>query len=46
MNRVTIYKTKCIDIVTLQILPISCFRYNSEEKKHKNPESESEAKKN
>ena len=29
-NRFTIYRTKCIDIVTLKVLPTS---YNSEERK-------------
>ena len=46
MNRVTICRPKCFDIVTLKILSTSCFRYNSEEKKHKIPESENKAKQN
>ena len=42
-NRVTIYRTKCIDTVILKVLPTTCFRYNSG-KKHKISESENEAK--
>ena len=33
MNRVTICRAKCLDIETVKVLPISCFRYNSDEKK-------------
>ena len=35
MNRVTICKVKCLDKVALKVLPISCFRYSSEEKNPK-----------
>ena len=35
MNHVTICRAKCLDIVTLKLLPTSCFRYNSEEKSTK-----------
>ena len=42
INRVRFYRTKCIDIVTLKVLPTSCSRY----KKHKIPKSENEATKN
>ena len=41
MNRFAICKVKCLDTVTLKVLPISCFHYNSEGKKFK-----SEANKN
>ena len=30
--RATIYKPKCYGIITLKILPRSCFSFNSEEK--------------
>ena len=32
MNPVTICRANCLDIVTLSVLPTSCFRYNSGEK--------------
>ena len=35
MNRVTIYRTKCLGIVTLKVLPKSCSHYNSEKKSPK-----------
>ena len=35
MNRVTICRAKCLDIVALKLLPTSCFRYNAEEKSTK-----------
>ena len=31
INHVTIYRAKCLAIVTLKILPTTCFRYASEE---------------
>ena len=34
---VTIYRTKCVEIVTLKDLPTICFCYNSEEKGTKFP---------
>ena len=37
MNRVTICRAKCLNIVTLKVLPTSYFRYNSEEKSTKSP---------
>ena len=37
MNRVTIYRAKYIDIMTLKVLPTSCFRYISEDKTTKFP---------
>ena len=39
MNRATVCRAKCLDKVTLKVLPTSCFRYKSEEKKQKIPES-------
>ena len=36
-NRVTIYKAKCLGMVTLRVLPTTCFRYSSEEKSSKFP---------
>ena len=39
MNRVTICRVKCLDKVTLKVLPTSSFRYNSEEKGTKLPNS-------
>ena len=44
INRVTIYRAKCFGIVTLKVLPTSCFRYNSEEKSAKIADSGNEAK--
>ena len=32
LNLVTIYRRKCLGIVTLKVLPTSFFRYNSVEK--------------
>ena len=32
MNHVTIYRSKCLGIVTLEVLPTSCFCHNSAEK--------------
>ena len=32
MKRVTICRAKCLDIVTLKVLPTSCFCYNPEDK--------------
>ena len=32
-----IYRTKCIGIGTLKVLPTNCFRYNSKEKSTKFP---------
>ena len=29
------YRAKCLGIMTLKVLPTSCFRYNSEKKKYK-----------
>ena len=46
INHVTIYRRKCIDIVTLNVLPTSCFRHNVEEKSTKTPDSGNEAKEN
>ena len=37
MDRVTIFTTKCIDMMTLKVLLTSCFCYNSEEKRTKFP---------
>ena len=37
MNRVTICRAKCLDIVILKVLPTSYFCYNSEEKSTKFP---------
>ena len=45
MNRVTIYRVKCLDIMTLKVLPTSCSCYNSGEKP-KIPDSENETKQN
>ena len=42
INRVTIYRAKCLGIGTLKVLPTIFFRYNSE----KIPHSENEAKQN
>ena len=50
MNRVTFYRAKYLDVVTLKILPTSRFLYNSKKhnlkilKKLKIPESENEEK--
>ena len=46
MNRVTIYRAKCLGILTLKALPKSCFCYNSEEKNHKFLDPKNEAKQN
>ena len=35
MKRVTICRAKCPDVVTLKVLPTSCFHYSSEEKSTK-----------
>ena len=35
MNGITNYIAKCLGIVTLNVLPTSCSRYNSEEKSPK-----------
>ena len=32
MKRITICRAKCLDIVTLKVLPTSCFCYNPEDK--------------
>ena len=37
INRFTIFRTKCLGIVTLRVLPTTCFRYNSEETSSKFP---------
>ena len=37
INRITIYRAKCLGIVTLKVLPKTYFRYNSEEKGTKLP---------
>ena len=37
MNRVTICRAHCLDIMTLKIFLASCFHYNSEEKSKKLP---------
>ena len=37
INRNTIYRAKCLGIVTLKVLPTSCSHYNSEEKTLKFP---------
>ena len=42
INCVTIYKTNCLDIMTLKNLPTICLSA----KKHKNPDSENEATQN
>ena len=46
MNRVTISRIKYLDIVTSNVLSTSYFRYNSQEKEHKIPQSENEATQN
>ena len=35
VNYVTIYRTQCLRIVSLNVLPTSCFHNNSQEKKQK-----------
>ena len=37
INHIKIYRRKCIDIVTLKVLPTSCFHYNSVKKSTKFP---------
>ena len=36
-SSVTIYRAKCLGMVTLTFLPLNCFRYNSEKQSTKFP---------
>ena len=37
MNRVAIYRERCLSIMTLKVLPATCFRYNAVEISSKFP---------